>query len=171
MQNSFKVSKTLYFTSFRYINLIYSIPLTLFFIIGFVKLVFYLETTVQLQLPEWFFTFIAIFGIIIFTVLIVKIFFMLNLRRISLSIDDEGFFINNKEKKKKYWSQVKWYTFSKDKYESKSNSPASTVILSFGFMKAFIINCSTWTLLSKTRRREEQEAFAEFKQALVYYCR
>lgn len=42
---------------------------------------------------------------------------------------------------------------------------------SLGFMKAFIINCSTWTLLSKTRRREEQEAFAEFKQALVYYCR
>ncbi|MFB9080684.1 hypothetical protein ACFFLS_21320 [Flavobacterium procerum] len=95
---------------------------------------------------------------------------MLNLRRISVHIDHERFIVNNQENKKKYWSQVKSYTFPKDKYESRSNSSASIVILSFGFMKVSVINCSTWTLFSKTRRREEQDAFAQFKKAVVYFC-
>ncbi|KAF2510545.1 hypothetical protein [Flavobacterium foetidum] len=95
---------------------------------------------------------------------------MLNLRRIGVSIDHEGFVVNNKENKKRYWKEVKSYSFPKDKYESRSNSSASTVILSFGFMKINVINCSTWTLFSKTRRREEEDAFNQFKQAVVQFC-
>ncbi len=170
MQDDLKAPKTLYFSSFRYLNLIYTIPLAFFFIFGFAKLFFYLEPILERQLPVWLSAIIYIFCLLLFTVLIIKVFFMLNLRRISVSIDHEGFILNNKKNKKKYWSDVKSYTFPKDKYESRSNSAASTVILSFGFMNINVINCSTWTLLSKTRRHEEQEAFDQFKQAVVHFC-
>lgn len=170
MQHGSQVPKTLYFSSFRYINLIYSIPLTFFLIIGFAKLSFYLEPFLQKQLSAWSSTIIYIFALLLFTAFVVKLFFMLHLRRISLYIDDEGFVVNNKQDKKKYWNQVKSYTFPKDKYESRANESASMVMLSFGFMKMSIINCSTWTLLNKERRREEQDAFDQFKQAVVRFC-
>ncbi|WP_289659202.1 hypothetical protein [Flavobacterium panacagri] len=170
MQDDLQVPKTLHFSSFRYINLIYSLPLIFFFIIGFAKVCFYVEPILEKQLPLWLSTIIYIFSLLFFTAIIVKIFFILNLRRISLYIDHEGFIVNNKLNKKKYWSQVKSYAFPKDKYESRSNEAASTVMLSFGFMKMSIINCSTWTLFNKRRREEEKEAFAQFKQAVVHFC-
>lgn len=170
MQDSLQVPKTLHFTSFRYINLIYSIPLTFLLIFGFAKICFFLEPIFQRRFSGWVSAIIYIFSLIIFTGLVIKVFFMLNLRRISLYIDDEGFVINNKETSKKYWSKVKSYTFPKDRYESRSNEAASIVMLSFGFMKMSIINCSTWTLFSRTRREEEKEAFAQFKQAVVHFC-
>lgn len=170
MQNSLEVPKTLHFSSFRYMNLLYSVPVIFFFILGFAKLSFYLDPMLQSYLPVWHYITAVIICLIFFVALAVKVFFMLNLRRISLYIDNEGFIINNKQNEKKYWSEVKSYTFTKDKYESGSNSAASTVIISFGFMKACIINCSTWTLFSKSRRREEEDAFTQFKDAVVYYC-
>ena len=170
MQHSLEVPKTLHFSSFRYINLLYSVPVIFFFILGFAKVCFYLDKSLQSYLPVWLYMTTVIICLILFVALAIKVFFMLNLRRISLYIDHEGFIINNKESKKKYWSDVKSYIFTKDKYESGSNSAASTVIISFGFMKACIINCSTWTLFNKSRRREEEDAFTQFKDAVVYYC-
>ena len=170
MQHSLEVPKTLHFSSFRYINLLYAVPIIFFLIIGFVKFCFYLDPILQLRLPVWLYMTNVIISLLFFIVFAVKLFFVLNLRRISLLIDHEGFVINNKKNDKKYWSEVKSYTFTKDKYESGSNSAASTVIISFGFMKICIINCSTWTLFSKSRRKKEEDAFSQFKQAVVYFC-
>lgn len=170
MQHSLELPKNLHFSSFRYMNLLYSVPIIFFLIIGFVKLCFYLDPILQLHQPVWLYITTVIICLLVFIALAVKLFFMLNLRRISLYIDQEGFVINNKTNQKKYWSEVKSYTFAKDKYESGSNSAASTIIISFGFMKICVINCSTWTLFSKSRRREEEDAFSQFKQAIVHFC-
>lgn len=170
MQHNLEVPKVIYFSSFRYMNLLYSVPLILLLILGFAKLCFYQDAILRSYLPVWLYMITVVICLIIFVVLAVKVFFILNVRKISLYLDQEGFIINNKAHEKKYWSKVKSYAFTKNKYESGYNSEASTVIISFGFMKICIINCSTWTLFSKSRRREEQDAFMQFKEAVVYFC-
>ncbi|WP_461532008.1 hypothetical protein [Sinomicrobium sp.] len=153
------------FPLFRFKRLLYSVPLVglslWLFTIGGIELELLLE-----EQDKWISLFIYAVYLIGYVAFTIKWLFYINSRVVLIWADDTGFRFNIAPSKKIMWHEIKSCKFPRDIYEIRSQSPASTIILDLGFGKIKIINCSTWTIFSKNKRKNYNHNFESFKEVL-----
>ena len=158
------------FPVFRYINLFYSIPISLIPMIVTILLVGDSKTTILPNFPLLNLFLITFFGLLLCAITI-KTFFGLSVQKANVFVFSGGFKLKvGLRQKVVLWEDVKSVSFPKDRYESRSGSPASTVMFHFGRINFFSIPCSTWTIFSKKKREQYNQAFEDFKAVVRQNC-
>jgi|GEM_PF-1893807 len=158
------------FPIFRYINLFYSIPISLIPMIATIILVSDSEIGILPNFPLLNLFLVTFFGLMLCSITI-KTFFGLSVQKANVFVFRRGFKLKvGLRPKVVLWEDVKSVSFPKDKYESRSRSSASKVMFYFGRINFFSISCSTWTIFRKKKREQYNQAFEDFKAVVRRIC-
>ena len=158
------------FPVFRLINLFYSIPISLTPMIATILLVGDSIPPILPNFPLLNFFLIPFFFLILCSITI-KTFFGLSVQKANVFVFMGGFKLKvGLRQKVVLWEDVKWVSFPKDRYESRSGSPASQAMFYFGRINFFKIQCSTWTIFRKKKREQYNQAFEDFKAVVRQNC-
>lgn len=169
--NTIKIFK---FPIFRYIRLLYSIPLTIIIILLTVWVMKFLSSfePIFLQwIPGWAAIILPTAALIAWGYLVMKIFLRINSRVVSVRVDANGFQLDLPGSRKTYWSKIKTCMFPTTRYRNGAIEYL-TIILGFGFMKKIIvIKYSRWWILNRNNKRKFYEKqFQEFSEIVRHYC-
>ena len=158
------------FPIFRYINLFYSIPISLIPMIATIILVSDSEIGILPNFPLLNLFLVTFFGLMLCSITI-KTFFGLSVQKANVFVFRRGFKLKvGLRPKVVLWEDVKSVSFPKDKYESRSRSSASKVMFYFDRINFFSISCSTWTIFRKKKREQYNQAFEDFKAVVRRIC-
>lgn len=158
------------FPIFRLINLFYSIPISLIPMIATILLVGDSEISILPNFPLLNLFLITLIGLMLLSITI-KTFFGLSVQKANVFVFRRGFKLKGGLRQKVVlWEDVKSVSFPKDRYESRSGSPASQVMFYFGRINFFKIQCSTWTIFRKKKREQYNQAFEDFKAVVRQKC-
>jgi len=158
------------FPIFRYINLFYSIPISLIPMIAIIRLVGDSEICILPDFPLLNLFLVTFFGLILCSISI-KTFFGLSVQKAKVFVFRRGFKLKvGLRQIVVLWEDVKSVSFPKDKYESRSRSSASKAMFYFGRIHFLSISCSTWAIFRKTKREQYNQAFEDFKAVVRQVC-